>query len=306
MILSSGLSPAWQHIVLLDDLRVGAVNRASRAQWCASGKVLNVAVALHLLQARCASLTIVGGPTGEAIKRDLAALNTRAAWVDCASTTRVCTSLVDTGSEIATEVVEPTGPLSADELHAFRERFARESAQADYVVFTGSLPPGVPPQISRDITAATDARVILDIRGPELIAALPQRPFLVKPNRSELATTLGRRIDDQQQLLCSMRELNSRGAQWVVVTQGSAAVFATSATETYRVNPPDCPVVSPIGCGDCLAAGLAWALDEGRSMREALPRAVAAAAANLASPLPGRLDPARAREFARSIECQRL
>jgi fructose-1-phosphate kinase PfkB-like protein len=139
-----------------------------------------------------------------------------------------------------------------------------------------------------------------------LIAALPQQPFLVKPNRSELAATLGRRIDDQQQLLCNMRELNSRGAQWVVVTQGSAAVFATSTTETYRVDPPACSVVSPIGCGDCLAAGLAWALHEGRSMREALPRAVAAAAANLGNPLPARLDPACARELAKTVECHRL
>jgi 1-phosphofructokinase family hexose kinase len=306
MILSSGLSPAWQHVVLLDDLRVGEVNRASSAQWCASGKVLNVAVALHLLQARSASLTIVGGPTGEAIKRDMAALDARAAWVDCASPTRVCTSLVETGGRIATEVVEPTGPVSADELRAFRDRFASESEGADYVVFTGSLPPCVPPQISRDLIAATDARVILDIRGPELIEALPQQPFLVKPNRSELVATLGRRIDDQRQLLDSMRELNDRGAEWVVVTQGADAVLATSATETYRVAPPAFSVVSPIGCGDCLAAGLAWALDDGCSMHEALPRAVATAVASLATPLPGRLDPQRAGELARTIECQRL
>ncbi|NIL95701.1 MAG: hypothetical protein GTO53_00665 [Planctomycetales bacterium] len=79
MILAAGLSPAWQHVVLLDELRIGEVNRASGAQWCASGKVLNVAVALHFLHARSASLTLVGGPTGEAIRQDMATLGTPAA-----------------------------------------------------------------------------------------------------------------------------------------------------------------------------------------------------------------------------------
>ena len=49
MILAAGLSPAWQQIVVLDDLKTGEVNRAREVHWCASGKVINVGMALHAL-----------------------------------------------------------------------------------------------------------------------------------------------------------------------------------------------------------------------------------------------------------------
>ncbi len=46
MIVVAGLSPAWQQILSFDELRWGEVNRARSAHWCASGKVLNVGIAL--------------------------------------------------------------------------------------------------------------------------------------------------------------------------------------------------------------------------------------------------------------------
>jgi 1-phosphofructokinase family hexose kinase len=49
VILAAGLTPAWQQIVVLDELATGEVNRAREVHWCASGKVLNVGLALHCL-----------------------------------------------------------------------------------------------------------------------------------------------------------------------------------------------------------------------------------------------------------------
>ena len=306
MILSTGLSPAWQHVMLLQELQLGEVNRVKQVEWCASGKILNVAVALHLLEAHSKSLTVVGGPAGAAIKTDSAALGLTAAWVDVASMSRVCTSVIDQRRNVTTELVEPSGQITVEELRRFADVFSQEAATADYVVFTGSLPPGTPASYCRELALRTDARMIFDIRGPELVEAIEARPFLVKPNRSELAETLGHDLIDEAQLIEGMRELNRRGAQWVVVSQGEHAVLATSADEAYRVTPPSAQVVSPIGCGDCFAAGLAWGLDEGDEMNRALCRAVAAAVANLATPLPGRLDPLRVQQLLDSIRCESL
>ena len=62
MILAAGLSPAWQHILVFDNLHVGEVNRASEVYWCPAGKVTNVAIAAHHLESPCKVLTCVGGP----------------------------------------------------------------------------------------------------------------------------------------------------------------------------------------------------------------------------------------------------
>jgi fructose-1-phosphate kinase PfkB-like protein len=131
------------------------------------------------------------------------------------------------------------------------------------VVLTGSLPASTPLTFYRDLLETTTARAVLDVRGPELLAALPCRPWLVKPNREELALTLGYALSNDRELTAAMQEINRRGAAWVVVTQGSAAVWATTVDETYRLEPPATPVVNPIGCGDAMCAGIAWSIDHG-------------------------------------------
>ena len=50
---------------------------------------------------------------------------------------------------------------------------------AGVVVLIGSLPPGTPGTYYRELVEQTAAKVVLDARGQELLAALEARPFLV-------------------------------------------------------------------------------------------------------------------------------
>jgi fructose-1-phosphate kinase PfkB-like protein len=91
-----------------------------------------------------------------------------------------------------------------------------------------------------------------------------------------------------------MRELNAAGAQWALVTDGGRAAWLTSADASYRLLPLEVDaVVNPIGCGDALAAGVAWALQRGTAVTAAARIGVAAAADRLRELRPGRLDAAR-------------
>src|SRR4030042_1085567 len=56
MILSAGLTPAWQQILEFSSFRYGEVNRAIAVHWLAQGKALNAGIAGHHL----------GGPDAEA------------------------------------------------------------------------------------------------------------------------------------------------------------------------------------------------------------------------------------------------
>lgn len=71
MILSAGLTPAWQQIVVFDNFRYGEVNRASEVWWCASGKVFNAGIAAHHLGGPSRTLAPVGGPPREQIEHEL-------------------------------------------------------------------------------------------------------------------------------------------------------------------------------------------------------------------------------------------
>lgn len=323
MILAAGLTPAWQQIVVLEELRVGEVNRAREVHWCASGKVLNVGIALahlgcfpplprgegaaiRLTGVSSRTLSLVGGTAQLAIEREFRTLNVDARWVTSMVPTRVCTTILDRATGATTELVENAQPIPPDELAEFARVYAEESARAEIVVLTGSLPAGTPASYYRDLLANTPGRVVLDVRGDALLASLEHKPFVVKPNREELGQTLKRPIDTDADLLAAMRELNERGAEWVVISQGKDAVWISSASECFRAQPPTVKVVNPIGCGDCLAAGIAWAVANGHPLPEAVRFGIAAAADNVQQLLPARLDPARVSESATRIDLTRI
>lgn len=293
MILAAGLTPAWQRILEFDEFRPGCVNRARSGQNCASGKVLNVGRALHALGAPQRTLTVVGGSTGSLIASDLAGLGVAARLIETDRPTRVCTTILNDSNPQTTELVENSSPLPAAVLDEYRQAFVDEAAEAGLIVLSGSLPDEAPSSFYRQLIGEQGDRVILDARGPELLQALAARPLLVKPNRGELAFTLERSLPDEASLLDGMRELNRLGAQWVVVTDGAHPVRVTSRDVTERMTPPAARVVNPIGCGDCLAAGIAVALWEGRKMLDAVQFGLAAAADNLGQLLPSGLNRSR-------------
>ena len=306
MILTCGLSPAWQHILVADGLSPGEVNRASEVYWCASGKVLNAASAIAHLGGKGRVVSVLGGARGADVQREFEGWEVETSWVDCTAPTRVCTTMIDSSTGSATELVENAGALSASELACFRQACAEGAGEADLILAMGSLPPGVPADIFAEILAATSARAVLDIRGPELLQAVSAGAFLVKPNRQELEWTLGREFADEAAVLEGMRELNERGAEWVVVSQGAGPVLVTSAGVSARALPLPVEVVNSIGCGDCMAGAIALALDEGQEPLAAISYGIAAAADNLTRVLMGRLDRRRVEELAAEVKTEAI
>lgn len=302
MIVSAGLTPAWQQILVFDHFRPGEVNRAREAHWCSSGKVINAGIALHHLGGPSLTLSTAGGRPLEAMDRELAELGVPHRWVTTDSATRVCTTILDRATGTMTELVENGRPLSVQEIDAFRIAYADEAARADVAVIIGSLPTGTPVSLYRELVVQTPCPMVLDFRGEGLLSVLDLKPLVVKPNREELAQTAGHPLDDDTKLLAAMRDLNRRGATWVVVTQGPGPVWLGSLDRAYRLEPPKLDgVVNPIGSGDSMAAGIAWSIRRGREMVEAVRFGIAAACDNARQLLPCRLDLGRIEGLERQV-----
>ena len=306
-ILCAGLSPAWQQIMVFRSFRYGEVNRAAEVHWLAQGKVINAAIAAHHLGGRTLALAPLGGPPLTPIDCELAKLGVARRWVVTQLPTRQCTTILDQATGTMTELIEESRPLAAVELDEFRRVYAEEAAKAAAVVLTGSLPIGTPWGFYRELIERTPCPAVLDSRGEGLLATLDLKPLVVKPNREELAQTVGRALDDDSQLLDAMRSLNRRGAQWVVTTQGSQPVWVTSASDTYRLHcfPVD-KVVNPLGSGDAMAAAIAWAIRDGRPMVDAVGLGIAAAAENTRRLETGRFDPVVVQRLAGDVRVETL
>lgn len=310
MIVVAGLTPAYQQIMIYDVLRPGEVNRALDVRWCASGKVLNVAIALARLGGPLLTIAPLGGLAGRTIEREFEELDVPARWVFTRAATRVCTTVIERNPRRTTELVENAHALSEDELHMYAEAFAPALHGAAYIVFSGSLPAGAPSSYFLDLIDRGQVpgnQLILDIRGPEMLATLPRQPLLVKPNREELEMTVGRKLTSESDVISAMRDWVAKGAQWVLASDGAGATLLASAQEAYRFTP--CPVEkieNPIGCGDVLTAGIAWGLRAGRPMVEAVRIGMAAAAENLVELLPARIDAKRALERVEKVGVEQI
>ncbi len=312
MILAAGLSPAWQQILVFDRFTRGEVNRAVEACACASGKVINVGIALTSLGAEARTLSVLGGRSGAMIESEMAALGVSSQWIQDPATTRTCTTIIERSTGETTELVENAAMIQARSCEAFLSALRNEAQAAQWVILSGSLPPSAGRPSTKSLyremleRLPSTARVILDARGPEMLECLSQRPFLVKPNREELALTVGRDLPDKESLITAMREVNHLGAEWVLVTHGGGEVWLSSLSELWCFTPPQIEVVNAIGCGDCLTAGLTASLAEGHDLPTAIRFGIAAAGDNAVQLLPSRLCPSRVRALAERVDAKEV
>lgn len=302
MIICLGTTPADQRTMTFGSLQLNAVNRAAGVTRTASGKSINVARVARTLDAKVTATGFVGGDAAAFIRRDLDSAGIQHDFVDVEPNTRLCVTVIDKATGSATELIEeskPVDPDAWDRLAATLQRLLRASAgEPSMLVLSGTLASGAPQDFyARCVTQALAEGVdtIVDAAGEPLRLAISARPLVVKPNRDELARTLGpqTRIDTSTDagLREAMRQVVASGARWVVVTLGDEGAMASNGERFWRIVVPKVDVVSPIGSGDSFAAGLAVAITRGEAMPAALALGAACGVANAMTPVAGHVRP---------------
>lgn len=275
-------------------LHLDAVNRAAAVSRTASGKSINVARVARTLGAKVMATGFVGGDAAAFMRRDLDAAGIRHDFVDVEPTTRTCVTVIDQAAGSATELIEESKPVGPDAWDRLLGRLDAHLRTADALVMSGSLTPGAPEDFYARCAARATAhgvRCVVDAAGEPLRLALAARPFLVKPNRAELARTLGVDTSTDAALRDAMRQVVALGAQWAIVTLGGEGAIASDGSAFWRIAVPKVEVVNPIGSGDAFAAGLAVALTCGEAMPEALALGAACGVANALTRVAGHVRP---------------
>ncbi|MGI5231672.1 1-phosphofructokinase family hexose kinase [Actinoallomurus sp. CA-142502] len=269
------------------ELRPGETNRVDSVHARAGGKGVNVARVLRSLGHDVLVLGLAGGPTGEAVRADLEASGLAHDLVPAAGETRRTVTVV-AGDE-ATMLGEPGPAVAPEEWAALEARVP----DADALVISGSLPPGVDGEAVAGLTARLSARgvpVIVDTSGEALLRAAPHA-WAVKPNAEELAGTTG--TDDP---VAGARML---GASAVVVSLGADGLLAVTAGGVHRAAPPRRVSGNPTGAGDAVVAALAAGVAAGGAVSwpGLLADAAALSAAAVLAPLAGSFDRSAYEEF---------
>ena len=154
----------------------------------------------------------------------------------------------------------------------------------DYLVLSGSLPPGVPYDFYARASAVAPkgCRVILDTSGEALKKGLETPVFLIKPSLRELGQLAGQSIETDPQTRNVAKSLIDSGKVSVVVTSlGASGALLTTADLHEHFRAPITKIRSRVGAGDSTVAGIVLSLSQGKSLIEAVRFGVAAGSASV-------------------------
>ncbi len=158
----------------------------------------------------------------------------------------------------------------------------------DYLVASGSLPPGVPTDFYARVARVGKERgskVIIDVSGEAMKEALKEGVYLIKPNVREFRELIGKEIKEEPQIKAAARKMVKSGrCEVLVLSLGAAGALMVSEEITEHILPPTVPIVSKVGAGDSMVAGIVLSLARGKTLRESVLFGAAAGAAAVMTP----------------------
>jgi tagatose 6-phosphate kinase len=304
VILTVTLNAALDVTYVVDHVVPHSSHRVDTVYERAGGKGINVARVLSALGHPVVATGLAGGATGSALRADLRKAGLRDELFPVAGDSRRTVTVVSRADGDATVFNESGPQVGPEEWAAFTTHYTRIVTAADVVVFSGSLPPGLPQDAYAQLitlAAMSGAATVLDASGPALLAALASGPDMVKPNSAELAAVTG-----HQDIAAGAAELCALGARAVVVSCGPDGLQAITPHGRWRAEPPEQLDGNPTGAGDACVAALAAGLAAGTPWPERLREAVALSAAAVTCPVAGDFDPDIHRRFRTSTLVEEL
>jgi 1-phosphofructokinase family hexose kinase len=293
MFLCVSLNPAVDKRLRIGRLQVGSVNRVSETIPAPGGKAAHVAMVLKTLGADPLWLGFAGGTTGKQLVEGLRGLAIRIQEIPTSGCTRTNLEIVEDEGGV-TEILEPGQRIAAEELRRFEKTFTKllnEAREQPTVIFSGSLPQGVPPEQYKtmvELAHEFDSRVFLDTSGDPFKFALAGKPDFVKPNRGEAESWSGNAIRGPSSAKEILGAMLKTGACAGAISLGSEGLVWLSANgDTLIASAPKLSARSCVGSGDSTLAGFAFAAQQRLPPVEAIRLAAACGSANCLASGPG-------------------
>lgn len=151
-----------------------------------------------------------------------------------------------------------------------------ELKENDIIILSGSVSKDTSQKIYQKIISKLKNKCdnllfIVDASKDLLINTLAEKPFLIKPNKSELEETTGKKLNSIDDIISAAKKLQKMGAENVLVSCGEEGlVFIGSSGEIIIKEAKKVNVISTIGAGDAMVAGFAYGYSISKDINEAI------------------------------------
>lgn len=277
MILCVCPNPSLDKFIYLDDFKAGKTNRINEELSYPGGKGVHVALGIKELGEEVSLLAIWGGATGQWIKQECEAKGIRCYGPEVTELSRTCITIKANSNFNETELLGKGPQIGAPEYATFLENYEELIKKSDIVSMSGSWPQNsVKASYSPFIERANSLSIksYVDCSGLLLKDALTQNPFAVHINQHEGYQLYGTtdHIELSQRLgnNCTLAAV-TYGEKGLYLYDGNEIVHAICKVEN---------VMSEVGSGDSLMAGLIVADIRNYNLVETAKLSSAAGASN--------------------------
>ena len=274
MIYTLTLNPAIDYYMSMGNFQLGSLNSLEEGYTLPGGKGINVSKVLKNFSVESKALGFVGGFTGDYIKKHLNEYEIESDFVELQENTRINIKLKTKDSE--TEIAGKSPTISRENVKELLKKF-EEIKKDDVVILSGSVPNSISKSIYADIIKLLpkDCKVILDTRGLHFVEGLKEGVFLTKPNNHELEEFFNRKLNNIEEIIQAGKDLQALGSKNVLISLGKDGSILITEKEVYIGNAPQGKLISSVGAGDSMVAGVVYGIAKGMTLEDSYKYGIA-------------------------------
>ena len=280
MITVVSLNPSIDRTMTVENFAPGALNRVISSTDVAAGKGINVALSFAALGLDVECVGFMYRDSASLFERRMMVNSTAYDSIWCNGSVRTNIKVFDRAAGVVTELNESGHPIDPEHLNKMVELVTRHAENSDYMILSGSVPPGCPNEFYETLINAVDGlgcRCVLDADGERLACGLRAKPFMIKPNRAELEAMTGSKLNSIDQIKAAALKYIDMGVEVVAVSLGADGALITDGHETLYAPRMNIEVKGTVGAGDAMVAGLVAGFMGDLDLHEAFRMGVACA-----------------------------
>lgn len=267
------LNPAFDLVGRLARIEIGEVNNVETLGLYPAGKGINVAKVLADLGVKLSVTGFLGTQNQGDFVQAFAENGVNDDFYRLDGKTRINVKITETEADV-TDLNFMGFEVCASDWAKFTALSNRWHEQFDLVAVCGSLPRGVSPTQFADWLKSLKIqglKVVLDSSNAALTEGLKAAPWLVKPNRRELEIWANRPLNSLEEIITAAQKLRAQGIENVIISMGAEGSVWLNSEGVLQAKPPRCEkVVSTVGAGDSMVAGLIYGLAQSWSKADIL------------------------------------
>lgn len=252
------------------------------------GGGINVSRVIKRLGGSSKAIYPAGGTNGEMLKELLDREGIEHLPISIANMTRENVMILETNSGKQYRFGMPGPELSESEWKECLHKIETLEVTPDYIVGSGSIPPGVPDDFYAqlaELATKIDAKLIVDTSGKALTLAAEAGVYLLKPNLNELQHLADAELNSEEEREKLAKKLiDEKQAETIVVSLGTAGALLVTSETSERIRAPIVTIKSRVGAGDSMVAGIVLRLAQGHPIDVAVRYGIAAGSAAVMTP----------------------